>query len=85
VRVDADAKDIILKLLVLDPAKRLTPDEAMQHAWFAGVNWHLVYLRLCPPPYAPPVTSRGDASQFNVNKEEEASQLEEVDVEFEEF
>lgn len=85
VRIDADAKDLISQLLVLEPARRLTPDQAMQHRWFAGVNWHMVYLRMYPPPYVPPVKSRGDASQFNAYKEAEPSELEEVAVDFEEF
>lgn len=85
VRVDAEAKDLILKLLVLDPAKRLTPEQAMAHPWFAGINWHMVYLRMYPPPYVPPVKSQGDASQFNDYAEEQQSALTPVDVEFEEF
>jgi hypothetical protein len=85
VRVDAEAKDLILKLLVLDPARRLTPEQAMQHPWFAGINWHMVYLRMYPPPYVPPVKSQGDSSQFNDYAEENQTQLTPVDVEFEEF
>jgi hypothetical protein len=85
VRIDADAKDLIGRLLVLDPAARLTPEQAMRHKWFDGVNWHMVYTRMYPPPYAPPVRSRGDTSQFNEYREEEPDALEEVAVDFEEF
>jgi len=36
--VSEQAKDLILHLLVVDPKKRLTPKEALQHDWFNKVN-----------------------------------------------
>jgi len=38
VNVSEEAKDIIRKLLVADPAKRLTPDEFLKHSWITGDN-----------------------------------------------
>jgi len=35
--VSENAKDLVRKLLVLDPAKRLSPEAALKHVWVAGV------------------------------------------------
>eukprot|EP01042_Synura_sphagnicola_P000817 gene817-907_t len=32
-RPNAEAKDLITKLLVVDPSRRLTAEEALNHAW----------------------------------------------------
>jgi calcium-dependent protein kinase len=34
--VSAEAKDLISRLLLLDPSKRLTADEALRHPWLSG-------------------------------------------------
>merc|ERR1712146_408692 len=34
--VSQDAKDFISKLLCVDPAKRMTTKQALQHPWIAG-------------------------------------------------
>jgi serine/threonine protein kinase len=36
--VSASAKDLIAKLLVVDPAQRLTAEQALQHPWFASTE-----------------------------------------------
>jgi len=36
--VSASAKDLINKLLVVDPKKRLTAEQALQHSWIAGTT-----------------------------------------------
>merc|ERR1719229_155437 len=33
-RVSADAKDLIAKLLIKDPAQRISLEDALQHQWF---------------------------------------------------
>jgi serine/threonine protein kinase len=33
--VPRDARDLVAKLLQRDPAKRLTPQQALQHPWLA--------------------------------------------------
>lgn len=35
--VSENAKDLVRKLLVLDPKKRLTPEAALKHVWVSGV------------------------------------------------
>jgi serine/threonine-protein kinase BUR1 len=32
--MDRGGADLMMKLLTLDPVKRLTADEALDHAWF---------------------------------------------------
>ena len=34
--VSADAKDLIRRLIVVDPARRLTAEAALKHAWLKG-------------------------------------------------
>ncbi|TGZ81745.1 Pkinase-domain-containing protein [Ascodesmis nigricans] len=51
------AKDLIQKLLVLDPAKRLKIDEIKSHEFFQGVEWGpALWKRKAPrlKPYVPP-------------------------------
>ena len=36
--VSAEAKDLIQKLIVRDPAKRLTAEQALQHPWIQNVG-----------------------------------------------
>jgi calcium/calmodulin-dependent protein kinase I len=45
--VSADAKDFVLRLLTVNPAKRMTPDQALEHTWFTkdGVNNSLAASR----------------------------------------
>lgn len=35
--ISAEAKDLITKLVVVDPSKRLTIDQALQHPWIQNV------------------------------------------------
>ena len=34
---DDDSKDLVIKLTKLDPRKRITAQEALEHRWFQGV------------------------------------------------
>lgn len=45
--VSASAKDLISKLLVIDPVQRLTADQALQHPWVCGVpeEKSLIYFK----------------------------------------
>eukprot|EP00003_Mantamonas_plastica_P011797 TRINITY_DN216_c0_g4_i1.p1 TRINITY_DN216_c0_g4~~TRINITY_DN216_c0_g4_i1.p1 ORF type:complete len:168 (+),score=73.68 TRINITY_DN216_c0_g4_i1:139-642(+) len=36
--ISDDAKDLINKLLVVDPADRITAEEALEHKWITGAN-----------------------------------------------
>ena len=37
-RVSDNAKDLISRLMTVDPKLRLTAEEALRHVWLAGVN-----------------------------------------------
>ena len=44
--VSPEAIDLIFKLLIKDPAKRLgtkSADEIKNHPWFKGTDWEAVY------------------------------------------
>jgi serine/threonine protein kinase len=71
------AKDIIKRLLVVDPSLRLTDcDSIRSHEFFHfdnGVSWGDFEARLVQPPFVPDLKSDGDHSYFphafNDNKE----------------
>ena len=42
--ISAEAKDLISKLIVKDPAKRLTVAQALKHPWIENV-WALAWLK----------------------------------------
>jgi len=44
--VSSDAKDLISKMLVVNPAKRLTAAQALRHPWFLGSEHDLVSRNL---------------------------------------
>jgi serine/threonine protein kinase len=46
------AKDLINKLLVLDPEKRLTLEEIKQHPFFRGIDFQLLHTQ-APPKIKP--------------------------------
>ena len=57
--------DLILKLLVLDPKKRLgenSIDEIKNHPWFKDINWDK--LDQMPAPYIPEIKDDFDTSNF---------------------
>lgn len=62
------AKDLISKLLVLDPANRLGAggvQEVMCHPWFRNIDWDALYQCGVPVPVTPGVSSiSGDTRLF---------------------
>jgi serine/threonine protein kinase len=64
------AKDILKKLLVRDPQKRLGSGESdaaeiKSHGFFYGLDWNLLYNGHIPPPWAPKFSGSLDTSQFD--------------------
>ena len=64
------AKDILSKLLVRDPIKRLgsgegDADELKQHPYFADIDWKNLEKGNVPAPWTPTVYGSLDTSQFD--------------------
>lgn len=63
--VPDDVRDLVEGCLRVDPAERLTPEQAMAHPFFATVNFDDVLACRITPPFVPQLTSPGDTSNFN--------------------
>ena len=68
--IDEDAKDLINKLLVIDPKKRLGygangSDKIKKHPFFEGINWNEVWNRQIVPPFKPELTDEMDLKYFD--------------------
>jgi len=69
---DPDLKDLITKLIVHDPKKRLGGSESglqavetvMGHAFFRGTDWERVKRKQLTPPHQPNYSFEGDTSNF---------------------
>jgi protein kinase A len=72
---DAAAKDLLKRLLTSDLSKRYGnlkngSSDIKKHKWFTGMDWKKLEKGLIPPPYIPPVTHEGDASNFDAYPED---------------
>ncbi|XP_065599874.1 protein kinase C theta type [Cyrtonyx montezumae] len=64
--LDKDAKDILVKLFVREPERRLGPrGNIRQHAFFREINWEALEERRMEPPFKPRVKSPSDCSNFD--------------------
>jgi serine/threonine protein kinase len=63
-KVKDKAKNLISKLLVVDPAKRIGPT-VKAHPFFAGLDWTLLMERQIVPAYQPFVNDETDTSNFD--------------------
>lgn len=52
--VDETAVDLLKKLLVRDPAERITYSELREHEFFADIQWAKLELKEVEPPFIPP-------------------------------
>ena len=61
--ISEDAKDLIRKMLIVDPKKRITCAEAMQHKWLKAETAKLEANKVRAPPArcAPPAARRAPA------------------------
>lgn len=66
--ISEDAIDLISKLLVVSPEKRLGSKfgsiEIKQNPWFNGVDFNLVLRKIIPAPWMPLLSSPDDTSSF---------------------
>jgi len=70
--VSEEAKDLLSKLLVKDPKKRLGggPRDAVEikeHPWFGEkfINWDAIYNKTEKPPYVPNLQNEDDPDHFD--------------------
>jgi serine/threonine protein kinase len=52
-RVSRAARDLVARMLVVDPTLRITLGEIRRHAWMAWVDWDELNELRVPPPYVP--------------------------------
>ncbi|XP_043570060.1 protein kinase C theta type isoform X1 [Chiloscyllium plagiosum] len=61
-----EAKDILIKLFVREPERRLgVKGSIRQHAFFRDINWQALENREVEPPFKPTVKSSSDCSNFD--------------------
>jgi protein kinase A len=65
--VNADAMDLILKLMEIDPSKRYGnlqrgAGDIFAHPWFNEVKWEKIAPGEIKTPFVPPINGQGDAS-----------------------
>ncbi|KAM7178460.1 protein kinase C theta type isoform 1-T5 [Macrochelys suwanniensis] len=64
--LNKDAKDILVKLFVREPERRLgAKGNIRQHAFFQEINWEVLEERAMEPPFKPRVKSASDCSNFD--------------------
>ncbi|KAF5322084.1 hypothetical protein D9619_002104 [Psilocybe cf. subviscida] len=77
---NANATDLILRLMELDPSKRYGnlrhgAGDVFAHPWFNEVNWEKLAARDITAPYLPRISGEGDASAFDSYPEDNAAAL----------
>uniref|UniRef100_A0A9J7XNP6 Protein kinase C n=1 Tax=Cyprinus carpio carpio TaxID=630221 RepID=A0A9J7XNP6_CYPCA len=64
--VTRDTNDILVKLFVREPERRLgVKGNIRQHAFFKDIDWNALEKRQVEPPFRPTVKSAGDCSNFD--------------------
>ena len=69
-RMDEDAKDLINKLLVLEPKKRLGygpngTENIKKHSFFEGIDWNDIWNKNVTPPFVPELDGEMDLRYFD--------------------
>jgi len=80
VTISAEARDLLLGLLVKDPAKRLGggPSDAREiknHDFFEPINWDELEQKKITPPFKPQVLSETDTRNFDIEFTGESVEL----------
>ena len=63
------AKDLIKRLLVINPKKRLKFEQIINHEFFKDINWEKMELKKIEPPFIPDVNESNIFEYFNSEKE----------------
>ena len=69
-RMDEDAKDLIMKLLVVEPKNRLGYgkngiEKIKSHRFFEGINWDDIWNKRVLPPFIPELNDELDLRYFD--------------------
>lgn len=80
VNISAEARDLLLGLLVKDPARRLGggPSDAREikdHVFFEKINWDDLEQKKITPPFKPQVLSETDTRNFDIEFTGESVEL----------
>lgn len=65
--VSEDAKDLMRKLMVKEPSKRLSATECLQHCWFTNVDLVPVQPTQTPVSFSGTVTTKGEESRLKLS------------------
>jgi serine/threonine protein kinase len=65
---NANAADLIRKLLIVDPNLRAGPKQAMGHPFLATIDFSELEMRALKAPYVPTITGKNDTSNYNVEE-----------------
>ena len=85
---DANAKDLVKKLLTADRTKRFGclkdgAEDIKRHKWFKGIDWGKFLQRKVKPPYVPSFTALDDTANFDKypdSDDEQTPQIPEKDA-----
>merc|ERR1719411_1520851 len=80
VNISSEARDLLLGLLVKDPARRLGggPSDAQEiksHPFFDSIDWTSLEQKKIPPPFKPQVLSETDTRNFDIEFTGESVEL----------
>ena len=62
---DDVTKDLILKLLEINPEKRIGDDNIQKHPYFSGINWKDAMNKKIKPPFIPELNDEMDLRYFD--------------------
>ncbi len=60
-----DLKDILNKILLVDPLKRPTLQDVKSHRWFKDIDWDRLFHKEITPPFKPVIHSSDDTANFD--------------------
>ena len=63
------AKDLIKKLLVINPRKRIGYEQIKNHEFFKDINWEKIEIKKVKPPFVPNVNEPNIYKYFSTEKE----------------
>jgi serine/threonine protein kinase len=64
-----EVKDLIKKLLVINPRKRIGFEQIKNHQFFKDINWENLEFKKTEPPFIPNVNKSNLFKYFNTEKE----------------